>query len=256
MREIGDKLRAAREAKGLSIQDLYEKTRIRAKLIQALEDGDFSQVPGGMVYTKGFLRALCEELDLNYADISAMLGEKAPASTQVVRKVSSAKRRRRRSLTWLVLLLIGLMAAGGLYVMWRDREPPVDPPIAEDPPVHIPDPEPEPPPVEEPEPQPEPEPLLTLISEAGERRVFLVQPWPAELTVQVDRESCWFRVTSGTEQLASTTLSAGRSATYTADGEITLRLGNPRVVTLTINGIRLEGLPDRVRDYVFLSVSP
>ncbi len=257
MREIGDVLRRAREEKGLSVGDLHEKTRIRAKLIEALEEGDFAAVPGGMVYVKGFLRSLSEELGLDYAELANLLGDKPVAQPSARPRPNAARRRRRRSLTWLILLLVGLMALGGLYMMWRDRDPGPKPPLAEDPPALDPNPQPDPPEPAEPEPpEPPAEPKLTLVSESGERRVYQVEPWPLELIIYIERESCWFRVTAESEQLASTTLSAGNSASFTSESELTLRLGNPRVVTLTVNGIRLESLPERVRDYVFLSVSP
>ena len=256
MREIGDILRAAREEKGLTVDDLYQRTRIRARLIQALEDGDISRVPGGMVYVKGFLRALCEELGLDYADLAGMLVEKPAATAAPVRRNLAANRRRRRSFAAVVLLLISLMVLGGLYMLWRDRVPAVVPPDTHIPPAQSTASEPNAPTPEPPEPLPEPAPALALVSESGERRVYQVAPWPMELTIVVERESCWFRVSAGGVQLASTTLQAGRSATFTSESEITLRLGNPGAVTLTINGIRITALPERLRDYVFQPVSP
>jgi len=53
--DLGNQLREAREAAGLSLPDVEEATRIRRALLQALEEERFSDLPGD-VYTKGFIR--------------------------------------------------------------------------------------------------------------------------------------------------------------------------------------------------------
>lgn len=54
----GSALRAAREAAGLSVEQVSETTRIRATLIRDLEADRFAS-SGGAVYARGHLRALC-----------------------------------------------------------------------------------------------------------------------------------------------------------------------------------------------------
>ena len=44
--KIGELLRAERENKGLSLFDVEEKTKIRAKYLQALEEENFEEIPG------------------------------------------------------------------------------------------------------------------------------------------------------------------------------------------------------------------
>lgn len=255
MREIGNLLRNAREEQGLSVNDLHNRTKIRVRLIEALEEGDFSEIPGGMVYVRGFLRSLSEELNLDYLALSAMLGKDDAKPVTAALLAGVTPRKKRFSLAWVVLIVVGLLAVGGAYVMFRDREPPVEPPQVTEPPAVTPEPDPEPKP--DPEPEPEaPEPTLRFVSESGERRVYEVSPWPVELVLMVERDSCWFRITGDGDQLTSATFRAGQSATYTAETEMTVRLGNPRVVRLTVNGLPLGTLTDRVRDYVFIQVSP
>jgi cytoskeleton protein RodZ len=62
--EIGRRLRAAREAKGLSLEVVEEETKIRRKYIEALEAGHGSDLPGD-AYLKGFLRTYGNYLGLD-----------------------------------------------------------------------------------------------------------------------------------------------------------------------------------------------
>lgn len=44
MADIGDKLRSAREAKGLSIEDIEKATKIQSRYLTAIEDDDFDKL--------------------------------------------------------------------------------------------------------------------------------------------------------------------------------------------------------------------
>lgn len=64
MEEIGRRLEAARLAKGLTLQDVEDETRIRKKYVEALEVGRLTDIPGD-VYVKGFLRTYGNFLGLD-----------------------------------------------------------------------------------------------------------------------------------------------------------------------------------------------
>ncbi|MDO0822171.1 helix-turn-helix domain-containing protein [Desulfosporosinus nitroreducens] len=64
MNKVVHQLRTAREAKGMELKEVEEITKIRTKYLQALEDGDYGVLPGG-VYTVGFLRSYARYLDLD-----------------------------------------------------------------------------------------------------------------------------------------------------------------------------------------------
>ena len=51
--EIGQELKAAREAMGLSLEEVEQATKIRRKYLQALENEQFDLLPGA-VYAKAF----------------------------------------------------------------------------------------------------------------------------------------------------------------------------------------------------------
>jgi cytoskeletal protein RodZ len=62
--EFGKKFRLAREAKDISLDDVSNVTKISARMLQAIEEDHFDQLPGG-VFNKGFIRAYAKHLGLN-----------------------------------------------------------------------------------------------------------------------------------------------------------------------------------------------
>jgi len=65
--EFGDKFRRARENKELSLDDVSNVTKISPRMLQAIEEEQFDQLPGG-VFNRGFIRAYAKHLGLNSED--------------------------------------------------------------------------------------------------------------------------------------------------------------------------------------------
>lgn len=61
---IGEVLKTERQNKGLSLTDIEEATKIRAKYLQALEEEKFEEIPGE-AYCMGFLRNYARFLDID-----------------------------------------------------------------------------------------------------------------------------------------------------------------------------------------------
>lgn len=61
---LGSELAAARVAAGLSVDDVAARTRIRATLIRAIEEDDFSHC-GGAVYARGHVRSIARAVGLD-----------------------------------------------------------------------------------------------------------------------------------------------------------------------------------------------
>lgn len=61
---MGSTFRTEREKKGLTIKDIERETSIRAKYLEALEQGKYDQLPGE-VYVKGFIRNYAKFLHLD-----------------------------------------------------------------------------------------------------------------------------------------------------------------------------------------------
>ncbi len=64
MGAFGNKFRKAREKKNLSLDDVSNVTKIGSRMLQAIEEERFDQLPGG-VFNKGFIRAYAKHLGLN-----------------------------------------------------------------------------------------------------------------------------------------------------------------------------------------------
>jgi Helix-turn-helix domain len=114
--EIGNSLREARERQGLGYPEIELATKIRAKYIRALEEEDFTSIPGD-AYIRGFLRTYAEYLGLDgdvYVDeyasrfITSWRDELPPRPER--RRIRSRERPLERRAVLLVLAGIVILA--------------------------------------------------------------------------------------------------------------------------------------------------
>jgi hypothetical protein len=61
---FGEKLRKQREQRGISLDTISTITKISPRMLRAIEDEHFDQLPGG-VFSKGFVRAYARQVGLN-----------------------------------------------------------------------------------------------------------------------------------------------------------------------------------------------
>jgi cytoskeleton protein RodZ len=118
---FGEHLRREREMRGISLDEICSATRITTRFLEALENEQWDRLPGG-VFNRGFVRAVAHHLGLDEENLLAeyMLatGDRATASSSVVR-ASAMPESRGSWVTWvLLLILIGALVAGGVYG-WR-----------------------------------------------------------------------------------------------------------------------------------------
>jgi cytoskeleton protein RodZ len=129
---VGNKLRAARTRRKLSLQDAEEATKIRARYLGALEDEDWELLPGD-TYARAFIRTYAALLGLDGDRLAeeqrrrrgaSRPGERLPRVDPRPRRAVGRRGRRRRLpsglLTGLVIALvvaalvaIGLLGGGG-----------------------------------------------------------------------------------------------------------------------------------------------
>lgn len=280
--EIGSQLKQAREAKGLSLAQAEEETKIRRKYLAALEQGLVDELPGE-VYLKGFLRSYANFLGLDGAglveqykhsqrNLPSAAAEVAPAAAPPPvppppiaaaagrqppeRRVGASMRALRPSPApsagrpWLpivIMLVIGGVVAG-IFAFGRGSpdEVPVNtpPPSASGPPPpqHNPEPASEPPPAETPPVEPAPPPAEVIVGEPMADTVPVTVS-PGPIELTLTwRSRAWVRLTVDGIQVEEATLETGAVRNITAEQEVRVRLGHTEVVDFTINGQSLGPL--------------
>jgi len=68
MNSLASELKAARERRNVPLSQIAEETRIGLRHFQSLEEGRYSDLPGG-IYNRAFIKAYCEALNLDAQDI-------------------------------------------------------------------------------------------------------------------------------------------------------------------------------------------
>jgi transcriptional regulator with XRE-family HTH domain len=71
---VGERLRVAREAKGLSLDDVARQTRIPVRHLEHIERGEWDALPA-ITYSVGFARSYANTVDLDGAQIGAEVRE-------------------------------------------------------------------------------------------------------------------------------------------------------------------------------------
>lgn len=122
MEEIGGLLREAREAQGMTLRDVERATMIRRKYLEAIEAGEFSQMPGE-VQLKGFIRNYAAVVGLDPDRVMGRFREaRGAAATGEGNVVDRSKteilvveERRSGRLIFALALIVLLAVAGALY---------------------------------------------------------------------------------------------------------------------------------------------
>lgn len=134
---IGERLRSAREARGLTLDDVAAQTRIPIRHLRAIEDGNWSELPA-VTYTVGFARSYANAVGLDGAEVGRQVRDEvggSPQPTQLAPVYYSAPDPARvpsRPLAWIAALLAVVLIGG--YIWWRSRLA-ADDPVAATPPA-------------------------------------------------------------------------------------------------------------------------
>ncbi|MGW0604503.1 helix-turn-helix domain-containing protein [Streptomyces sp. NPDC002644] len=114
--QIGDALKRARTAAGLSVDDISNATRVRVAIVQAIEEDDFGPC-GGDVYARGHIRTLARAVGLDPAPLVASYDEKhggRPAPTPAAPLFEAERLRpERRGPNWTAAMVAAIVAVIG-----------------------------------------------------------------------------------------------------------------------------------------------
>jgi cytoskeleton protein RodZ len=135
MSELGQWLREARQAKGLSLEHVEDKTRIRIKFLFALEEGNYDDLPAE-IYARGLVRNYALFLGLDpteaverYESRDASRRDAAPSLFRPLEVALSRTTIGRLRGRLVLLLLIAAALTAGLWA-WRTGRLVWPPPLA------------------------------------------------------------------------------------------------------------------------------
>jgi cytoskeleton protein RodZ len=125
----GARLRAAREAAGLSLDQVAQQLKLAPRQVKALEDESFGELPG-RTFSRGFVRNYARLLHLDAQDLLAHLPDasQAPALESPTLHATAARMAELPSASasksglgrWLIpLILIGCIIAAAAYEWYR-----------------------------------------------------------------------------------------------------------------------------------------
>ncbi len=224
------RLRAAREAKGLTLADIAARTRITLRHVEALDRGDFAALPG-RPYVLGFVRNYARVVGLDETDLSSLARSELDAGVpkpapRVVHQfdVDDPAKTPSRLLTWLAVgLSVLVLAAGGVF--WRSYYAP-----GSDLPSLV---------------QPDPAPTAAPAPAAAQTPAAApASTGPVVFTAR--EQGIWVKFYDGRgQQLLQKQLALGESYTVPADAvEPRLWTGRPDALTITIGGQPVPPLSD------------
>jgi cytoskeletal protein RodZ len=236
---IGERLRIAREAKGLSLDEIASQTRIPVRHLQHIETGDWEALPA-ITYSVGFVRSYGNLVGLDGAALGQELrqqlgvGGRRPGPTPEYYEPADPARVPPR---WLAItaVLIAVLLIGG-YLLFRsgvddgqDVAAPGQPGA----------------PIEQPAPQPLQPAQPSPQSAAGQ---------PVTLTAQGE---LWMRVSDGTRTVAERTMAAGETFQVPAGlQQPTLRVGKPEAVQISVGQTQIPQIGPSGRPIGNVSLRP
>ena len=262
MGELGELLRRAREAKGVSLEQAEGATRVRRQYLEALEAEDFGKLPGE-IYVRGFLRNYARYLGLDPEEVLALRGappeEAVPASFGAPLEeplIRSASRQVFLRFLAVLLLLAGVVAAGWWAYQWYTGESPLSLltpaptstptlPVSPTAPPTVPPTDAPTPTVAVPTPTATSTSTLTLVpSPTATPSLTATSPVGVEVTIEVV-ELTWLEVTVDGELVLQESVEAGTRLSWTALEKIACRCGNAGGVIVTVDGEEIGSLGDR-----------
>jgi len=224
---IGDTLARARQDAGLSITQISQRTRIRETVIRGIENDDFSPC-GGDFYARGHIRSIAKVVGVDpdplIQEYDAAHGGIRPVSAaEVFEPAAPIKMRERRAPNWSAAMALAIAA---VIVFWvahavagsshhvdnAARQKPVRP-AASPTTSHTASPTPTP----------------------THRRSVVVQ--------LAANEDCWVGVyaADGTEKWQGI-IPAGGTHSWDFTRQVSMKIGNPGGVVLTVNGHSMNSL--------------
>ena len=126
MESVGEFFKQVRETKGLTVDEVASKTRIRSDFVKALEDGNFAKLPD-QVFARGFVRSYARSLGLDEEDAIHRFIQSAGAfyekqdERERLRVRQAEEERKRQANRKAVAMAIGIAVLTLIFLLSREQ---------------------------------------------------------------------------------------------------------------------------------------
>ena len=126
MESIGEFFKQVRETKGLTIDEVASKTRIRTDFVKALEEGNFAKLPD-QVFARGFVRSYARSLGLDEDDAIHRFTQSAGAyydkqgERERLKVRQAVEERKRKANRKAVTIAIGIAILTLIFLLSREQ---------------------------------------------------------------------------------------------------------------------------------------
>jgi hypothetical protein len=125
LKELGRMARDRRENANFSLEDIFERTRVRIEFLRGIEEGNYQGFPD-LVYVRGFVRTYlsvigAEDLKdefVSWLNRESRKEQRLPPTNVLGDSTFPTKGFRQASRFWLFALLILILAGTGVYVWY------------------------------------------------------------------------------------------------------------------------------------------
>jgi cytoskeletal protein RodZ len=221
---IGDTLAEARRQAGLSVTQVSQQTRIRESIIRAVELGDFSAC-GGDFYARGHIRSIAEVVGVDpvplIRDYDSEHGRPGGMrAAQIFEPATPIKIREPRRLHLGKVLGVAVLAAIGYgayhFVSTKDSHPSANATATV---------------------RPEVTPSARATASPAARKTTPPIPKNTAIIRLNAVSDCWVGLTTADgKSIFQGLVSAGHTMTWTEKQKLSMIIGNPPGVKLTVNG--------------------
>ncbi|MCZ4119397.1 helix-turn-helix domain-containing protein [Streptomyces sp. H39-S7] len=225
---VGRALAQARLAAGLTVDEVSSTTRVRAPIVLAIEQDDFSRC-GGDVYARGHIRNLARAVGIDPEPLVEQYAQEHGGTTAQVPVAPLYEAERispdRRRPNWTAAMVAAIVAVVGFVGFTAfNGSGGGAPAVAAKPSVTATTPKPSPKPAD-----PKPEPTNSAIAAVPVGKVTV------KLTADVAKS--WIQVTDSTgKPLFTGNLEEGDSKSFTDNKKIKLVIGDAGAIKLFVNG--------------------
>jgi cytoskeleton protein RodZ len=117
---LGATLRAEREKRGLSLDQVASATKLRSQLIDALENEAWGKLPHP-VFVRGFIRTYAKVVGADEKDLLGMYERLMPARREPIAPLAAP----RRSLKgWYLAAILTVVLLGIVFLLWQEHASP------------------------------------------------------------------------------------------------------------------------------------